>query len=60
MEQISQWIPTIVTAFGIVALAAVADSNIKRHDASILVLVDKVQTLETEVAVLKEQQKKKT
>jgi hypothetical protein len=53
MEELTQWIPTISTVFMAVGMAFVADSNIKRHEAMLLNLVSKVQSLETEVALLK-------
>src|SRR5690242_8168708 len=52
--QFASWLPTITTACIVVGMAFVADSSIRRHEASIKELNDKVQDLEQDMAVLKD------
>lgn len=48
-----QWTPTLVAVASIIGMAFVAQSTLQRHESDISALRDKVQELETDVAVLK-------
>lgn len=48
-----QWTPTVVAIASIVGMGFVAQSTLQRHESALSELRDKVQALETEVAVLK-------
>lgn len=50
---LTQWLPTVVVVSGIVGMAYVAQATLKRHEETLGDLVDKVQELRTDVAVLK-------
>ena len=47
------WTPTVVAIASVIGMAFVAQSTLQRHESDIAALRDKVQELETEVAVLK-------
>ena len=48
-----KWTPTIVAIASLIGMGFVAQSTLNRHEADISALRDKVQELETDVAVLK-------
>ena len=48
-----KWTPTIVAIASLIGMGFVAQSTLNRHESDISALRDKVQELETEVAVLK-------
>lgn len=48
----TQWLPTAVVVSGVIGMAYVAHATLKRHEEVISALVEKVQELETAVAVL--------
>jgi len=49
----SQWVPTFIAVASVIGTAFVANSTINRHERDIETLRDKVQELETSVAVLR-------
>jgi hypothetical protein len=53
----AQWTPTVVVIATLIGMGYVAQATLKRHEGVIAGLVDKVQGLETDVAVLKATQK---
>lgn len=50
---ILSWTPTLVAIASVIGMAFVAQSTLQRHESDLSALRNKVQELETEVAVLK-------
>jgi hypothetical protein len=52
VDQFIHWVPTITTVVIVIATAAVADSNIRRHEGVISDLAERLRDAETDVARL--------